>query len=198
MDGQVVIQFLNEYGYAIMIPLMMIIGPIVAIVAAFMASMGVFNVYVVFCISLVAGIIGDVLLYGIGRKWGMRFVNKIGYRVGIKESSVLKMEKAFNGHGGKIIIAVKSTTGLCWVTFIAAGIVKMPFWKFFMYTLIGGIFWSGFLVIIGYSFGYMYERIVEYVSWAGWIMSTLFIGSALIWYKWDKKKAKEILEDPYN
>ncbi|MEA3323343.1 MAG: DedA family protein, partial [Patescibacteria group bacterium] len=193
--GELVIQFLTNYGYIIMIPLMMVIGPIVSIVAAFMASMGIFNVYIVFVISFVAGMIGDILLYGAGRKWGMRAVHRINGRFGVTENSVLKMEKAFEAHGGKLIIAVKSTTGLCWVTFIAAGIVKMPFWRFVMYTIIGGFVWSGFLVIVGYFFGYMYKQIVQYISFAGWILAALLIAALVAWYKHDKRKSQKILQN---
>lgn len=195
MDGDLIIQFLTNYGYIIMIPLMMVIGPVVSVVAAFMASMGIFNVYVVFIISFVAGMIGDILLYGTGRKWGMKAVYRFNGRFGVTKSAVLKMERAFEAHGGKLIIAVKSTTGLCWVTFIAAGIVKMPFWRFFMYTIIGGFVWSGFLVIVGYFFGYMYKQIVHYISFAGWILAVLLIGALVVWYKHDKKKSQKILQN---
>jgi membrane protein DedA with SNARE-associated domain len=194
MDGQMIIQFLTDYGYAIMFPLMMVFGPIVAIVAAFMSSMGVFNVYVVFLISLVAGMLGDVLLYGAGHKWGIGVVKRFGKYTKITEEKVLKMENAFDCHGGKIIIAVKATTGLCWVTFLAAGIVKMPFWRFFGYTIIGGLLWSSFLVIMGYFFGYMYSQIAQYISYAGWIMAVIIVIMIILWNKYDKKKSQKILK----
>ena len=178
-----------------MFPLMMVFGPIVTLVASFMASLGVFNVYVVFVISLVAGMIGDVLLYGAGRKWGIGSVRRVGKYIRVTEKSVEKMERAFECHGGKMIIAVKSTTGLCWVTFIAAGIVKMPFWRFFGYTIIGGLVWSGSLVILGYFFGYMYSQIAKYISFGGWLLAVIIVMTIVGWYKYDKKKTRKILSD---
>lgn len=195
MEGEAIIQFLSAYGYIIMIPLMMAIGPIVTIVASFMASWGVFNVWVVFLVSLIAGMIGDVILYCVGRKWGMQFVNRIGKYFGITEQLVLRMENAFLCHGGKIIIGVKSTTGLCWVTFVAAGIVKMSFWRFLFYTFIGGIIWSGGLTIAGYFFGYMYNQIADYISWAGWIVLTLAFLSGLLWFFGEKRRKQRILQN---
>jgi membrane protein DedA with SNARE-associated domain len=195
MEGEMVIQFLSFHGYLIMVPLMMVIGPVVSVVAAFMASMGIFNVWAVFFISLTAGMMGDVILYGVGRKWGMRAVRKMNGHFGVTEESVQKMEYAFDEHGGKLIIAVKSTTGLCWITFLAAGIVKMSFWRFFLYTTIGGFVWSGFLVIAGYFFGYMYKQIVQYISFAGWIFAALIVVAGIVWYKRDKKKTYKILQD---
>ncbi|PID51977.1 MAG: hypothetical protein CR972_04235 [Candidatus Moraniibacteriota bacterium] len=195
MEGEMIIQFLIEYGYIIMIPLMMAFGPIVTLVAAFMSSWGVFNVYVVFFVSLVSGMIGDIVLYYIGKKWGMRFVTSVGKYFGVTEKMVLRMENAFLLHGGKIIIAVKSTTGLCWVTFVAAGIVKMSFWRFFFYTIIGGIVWSGGLTIAGYFFGYMYNQIVEYISWAGWIIMMLMLFLGVLWTIYERKRKKSILQN---
>ncbi len=175
MDGQEIIQFLNEYRYWILLPLMIIEGPIVTLIAAFMASMGVFNIYAVFILSVLGDILSDILFYGIGRKSGMQFVDHIGRRIGITRELVIKMEKFFVRHGGKTIIIVKSTTGLCWATFIAAGIVKMPFYKFLGSSFVGGLAWSSFLVFVGYFFGSFYGQISTYINYAGIIVGGLAI-----------------------
>ncbi|KKU54523.1 MAG: hypothetical protein UX75_C0024G0001 [Candidatus Moranbacteria bacterium GW2011_GWE2_47_10] len=109
---------------------MIIEGPVVTIVAAMLASLGAFNWIFILLFSMAGDVIGDVILYGLGYKYGMGFVRGFGKYMGITEPLVLRMEKYFNSHGGKTIFAVKSTTGLCWATFTAAGIVKMDFGKF--------------------------------------------------------------------
>jgi len=195
MDGQIITQFLTEYGYWIMFPLMIIEGPIVTLIAALLASFGVFDIYIVFSLSVAGDIFGDVLFYGAGRKWGMHFVQHIGRHIGITEGLVIKMEKFFVNHGGKAIMIVKSTTGLCWATFIAAGIVKMPFKKFLLYSFLGGLLWSAFLVFMGYFFGNLYGKIATYIDYAGWIVGGLamlfFIGVGI--YK--KHKTVDLFED---
>ncbi len=195
MDGQAIIQFLSDYGYWILLPLMIVEGPIVTLIAAFMASMGIFNVYVVFFLSVLGDILADILFYGIGRWKGMLFVKKIGRHIGITEALVMKMEEFFVNHGGKTIVAVKSTTGLCWTTFIAAGIVKMSFWKFLGYSFLGGLAWSAFLVFVGYFFGNLYEQIAEYINYAGIIIGSLavafFVGINVL----KKRKTKHMFDD---
>ncbi|HIP50341.1 MAG TPA: DedA family protein [Candidatus Pacebacteria bacterium] len=201
MDGQLIIQFLSEYGYWIILPLMIIEGPIVTLIAAFMASLGVFNIYVIFLLSILGDVLGDVIFYWIGCKGGIHFVRRVGKYIGITEELVVKMEKFFASHGGKTIFAVKSTTGLCWATFIAAGIVKMPFRKFVGYSVLGGLVWSGFLVIMGYFFGYLYEQIVDYINYSGLIIGGLavifFVGLGL-YKKYETKdmfKTKEVAQN---
>jgi membrane protein DedA with SNARE-associated domain len=192
--GQIIFQFLKHYGYFAMLPLMIVEGPVVTIIAAMLASLGAFAWPVVLFFSVLGDLLGDVLLYGAGRKWGMGFVHGPGKYLGISEELVLKMEKYFQKHGGKTIFAVKSTTGLCWATFATAGIVKMDFRKFLQYSLLGGIVWSGFLVAMGYFYGYLWRSIKQYLSWIGVIIFVVaalsFVGITL--YK--KKQAKEFLK----
>ena len=144
--GQIIFTFLKQYGYWAMLPLMIVEGPVVTIIAAMLASLGAFAWPMVLLFSIAGDLIADVLFYVFGYRWGMGFVHSIGKYMGITEKLVLKMEKYFEKHGGKTIFAVKSTTGLCWATFVAAGIVKMDFRKFMEYSFLGGIVWSGFLV----------------------------------------------------
>jgi membrane protein DedA with SNARE-associated domain len=190
--GQQIFEFLSQYGYWVILPLMVIEGPIATIVAAILASLGAFNIWVVLLLSILGDVIGDIAFYTAGYLWGMTFVKKIGKYLGITEKTVLKMEKYFNNHGGKTIFAVKSTTGLCWATFIAAGIVKMNFYKFLRFSILGGVIWSGFLVTMGYFYGYMWREISRYIEWAGWGIGGLTIISFIIINLYKKYKSKRL------
>ncbi len=189
--GQNIFQFLSQCGYFIMLPLMILEGPVATLIAATLAALGAFNVFIVLILSIIGDMLGDIILYGLGYKYGIGFVRRVGKYIGITENLVTKMETYFTRHGGKTIFAVKSTTGLCWATFTAAGIVKMPFKKFVLYSFLGGIVWSGFLVATGYFYGYLWREIAVYVKWIGWVVA----GVALITFifitlykKWQAKK----------
>lgn len=189
--GQQIFQFLSHYGYAIMLPLMIIEGPVATLAAAIMASLGAFNVFVILILSILGDMIGDVILYGLGKKYGLGFVRHVGKHIGITEKLVLRMEKYFARHGGKTIFAVKSTTGLCWAAFTAAGIVKMDFKKFVKYSFLGGVVWSGFLVAMGYFYGYLWREIKQYISWIGWAISAVAIVTFVcitLYKSWQAKK----------
>lgn len=181
-----------------MIPLMIIEGPVATLIAALLASLGAFNVFMVLIFSIAGDIIGDVVLYGLGYKYGLGFVRHIGKYAGITEKLVLRMEKYFEKHGGKTIFAVKSTTGLCWAAFTAAGIVKMDFKKFIKYSLLGGIVWSGFLVAMGYFYGYLWKEIRDSIEWIGWAVVGLAAVSfaAVTFYK--NRQSRKIFSENSN
>jgi membrane-associated protein len=192
--GTQIFNFLSHYGYWIMLPLMIVEGPIVTVICSMLAKLGAFNVFLVFILSVLGDMIGDILLYGLGYHFGMVFVRKVGKYIGITEKLVLKMEGYFQRHGGKTIFTVKSTTGLCWATFTAAGIVKMDFRKFLKYSFLGGLIWSAFLVALGYFYGYMWKEIRGYITWIGWVIFALAIVSILIIQVYKKRQSQKIFK----
>ena len=195
LTGQQIFNFLSHFGYWIILPLMIIEGPVITIISAMLAKLGAFNVFIVFILSVLGDIIGDVVLYYLGYTLGNKFVNRIGKYLGITEKVILKMETYFKKHGGKTIFTVKSTTGLCWATFAAAGIVKMDFKKFLKFSVFGGFVWSGFLVAMGYFYGYMWVELKQYIKWAGWLAVALAIFSISIVQLYKSYQAKRIFKN---
>lgn len=193
--SQEFMRLLPYWGYPAMLFFMTIEGPIVTIIAAFLASLGYFNVFIVFGLSVLGDVLGDIVLYFIGYFGGHRALLKAEKFLKIKESVVEKLREKFRTSGARIIFYVKATTGLCYITFILAGAVRMKMSKFVKYSVLGGLIWSSFLVIVGYFFGYAAERINEYIKYAGIIIFAgaviFFIGLTL--YK--RKQAKIMLEN---
>lgn len=192
--SQEFMRLLPYWGYPAMLLFMTVEGPIVTMIAAFLSSLGYFNVFAVFGLSVLGDVLGDMVLYSIGYFGGQIALLRAEKILKIKESIVEKIQEKFRTSGAKIIFYVKATTGLCYITFILAGTARMQLTKFVKYSILGGLVWSSFLVIVGYFFGYAAERISQYIKYAGIIIFAgavlFFIGLTL--YK--RKQAREILE----
>jgi membrane protein DedA with SNARE-associated domain len=189
-----ILSHIKTIGYPLMLIFMIVEGPIITILAAFAASLGFFNVFLVLILSIIGDIIGDVILYIIGYFGGNKALKKAEQILKIKPAIVERMEQLFRIHGKKTIFAVKSTTGLCWITFIVAGTMQMKFKDFITASFLGGIAWSGFLVIMGYFFGYAFKEIGDYIKYAGMII----FFSAVIFYiiitLYKRHQSKNILQ----
>jgi membrane protein DedA with SNARE-associated domain len=193
--GQQIFDFLSQYGYWIMLPLMIIEGPVATLIAAVLASLGAFNVWVVLVFSIAGDIVGDIFLYGLGYRYGLPLTRGIVKYFGITEKLVLSMEKYFQSHGGKTIFLVKSTTGLCWATFTAAGIVRMDFKKFVKFSLLGGLVWSSFLVAMGYFYGYLWREIRDSIQWIGWVIFVLAIATVALIHLYRRGESRKIFKE---
>lgn len=193
-----ILNYIKHIGYPTMLFLMIVEGPIATVLGAFAASLKFFNVYIVLFLSILGDVLGDIILYSIGFYGGMRALDKSQKFLKIKSKTLEKIEKLFFKHGKKIIFAIKSTTGLCWITFIAAGAFKMKFKDFFWSSVLGGIVWSSFLVVIGYFFGFAFKKIYDWLSYAQYAAMIVFVAfvifySAVTWYK--KRQSNNILNN---
>jgi len=163
------------WGYPLMFFLMTIEGPITTITSAFLASQGYFSLMVVFVLSMLGDIIGDIVMYSIGYWGGRPTFAKVEKLFKIKEHFVQRLEEGFRKNGSKIIFYVKTTPGISWAAFILAGSLKMPFKKFLFFSLLGGIVWSGAMVGLGYFFGYAAIRISQHLRHTSFIILISFI-----------------------
>lgn len=190
--------YIKTIGYPAMFLIMILEGPIITLIGAFLASLGIFNVFIVLSLSILGDIVGDIILYAIGYYGGANILPKAERFLKIQPATIGKLKNYFIKHGRKTIFYVKSTTGLCWITFITAGTIKMNFRDFAMASFWGGIVWSSFLVISGYFFGYAFEKINNYIKSAGLIVFISVVMFYFIILLYKKYQAKKILENGSN
>jgi membrane protein DedA with SNARE-associated domain len=189
------IHLLPYWGYPLMFIFMILEGPFATMICAFLASMGYFNVGIVFVLGVAGDLVGDIGLYYIGYFGGERALIRAEKFLRVKNSIIERIKKLFREKGERIIFSVKATTGLCAITFILAGTVRMSFTKFVKFSLLGGIVWSFALVLVGYFFGYAAVQISQYIKYAGLgiFLAAILIMIAINLFK--KRESKEILEN---
>ncbi len=149
------------YKYWILLALGIPEGPILSIIAGFLWRLGVLAFFPAYFALMAADIIGDVIWYHIGYHVGPRFIKRFGHLFSITDQNVAILEKLFHKHKDKVLIVSKMTGGFGFgvVTLMTAGLVKIPFRRYFVLNFIGQFFWSGILMAIGYSFGHLFSAI---------------------------------------
>jgi len=161
--------WLEHYKYAVLFPAVVVEGPVVTVVAGFLASLGVMNVVLVYAVVVVADVLADVMYYSIGRWGGMPLIRRWGHRFGATPERMAYVERHFERHPGKTLIVGKISHALVAPILVAAGIARMPLNRFVFYDIIATIPKSLVLVIIGFFFGqaYLSVRFNTYLNYAG-------------------------------
>lgn len=104
-------------------------------------------------VSIVAVIIGDGILYGIGRLWGSRLVERPFIKKHILPPERLqKIEDNFQQYGIRILLFARLTPGIRAPIFLTAGIVKLPLIRFLIADGIYAIPGVSILFLLGYAF----------------------------------------------
>lgn len=189
------IQLLPYWGYPLMFVLMFFEGPFATMIAAFLASQGLFNVAIVFILSVVGDVLGDIGLYYIGYFGGPKVIEKAQKFLKIADSTIEKLKNKFHQNSERLIFYVKSTTGLSYITFITAGALRMKLSMFIKNSILGGFVWSGLLVILGYFFGYAAMQISQYIKYAGAAIFVAAILTLLVLTLYKKQQSKALLKN---
>jgi membrane protein DedA with SNARE-associated domain len=136
--------------------------------AGFIASQGKMNLYVLIILGGVASYVGSLPFYFIGY-WGNKlvvekFLKKYGKYLFISEEDVDKGFEIFNKYGKAIVMFGRVIPIIRSVISFPAGVAKMNFLQFSIYTLLGSIIWSGILATLGCVLGGNWSIIGSYIS----------------------------------
>ena len=148
-----------------------------------------FAFWLVVFAGTIGNLFGSIIAYFVGLKGGRPLIEKYGKYILINRHELEWAENWFKKYGN---ISVFFSRVLPVVrTFISfpAGIAKMPFWKFCLYTFLGSLPWSIFLTYIGVVTGENWKSLETYFRKFDWliiVLAILFIG--LWFYKKIKNK----------
>lgn len=147
------IALVEARGLLILAPLAMIEGPAVSIAAGCLARLGLLDPLAVLACVVLADLLGDVLVYQLGRHGRGFFGSARALRPAVTRMQLARLIVSFRRRGMRLLILGKITHYLGFATLLAAGAARMPFWRFFAAVLLATLPKSLVLIGIGWTFG---------------------------------------------
>ncbi len=218
-----VIALLIKYKYLIMLGLMIVEGPAVAFVCAFMAAQWIFSFGIVYILSILGDIIGDTLRYRTGRlarKFGATELlekeqqwilidkkslprrSRFGLRVATR---IYKLEKksVFSYIHDQMkkrfflaLFIVKITPPLSVPGHISFGFFKVKFRKFFFQTALLCLLFESIFLNLWYFSSVSINTFKKRLDTIGFIVSIVVIGGLALWIGFlIMKRIKKIPEE---
>ncbi len=136
--------------------------------AGFAASQGRINLVGSIAAGVVGSWLGTLPWYFIGVKWGrtrsLEFLSKYSRWTRITRQDLEKAEHWFLSHGRPSLLFGRLIPGIRTVISLPAGITRVPFFEYTIYTLIGTLFWNSFLGGAGYILGSQYHLVERFVG----------------------------------
>ena len=169
------------WAYILLAILVAVEGPVTTLAGALAASTGYLNPILVFVSAGVGNLIADTLWYSLGYMGKIEWLLHYGGKLGVKEVTLARLQKDIDTHIHKILFVAKLTLGFVVPTLIAAGLARVPMKRWFGVLFAGECLWTGGLVLIGYYFGYMIQRIETNLRWIS-IGGTVIIIGLVLYY----------------
>jgi membrane protein DedA with SNARE-associated domain len=158
---------LTRYEYFLVFPLAVVEGPIVTVLAGFLAATSVFEFSSAYVTVVVADLVGDCAYYAAGRWGARRFIGRWGRYIHLRDERMGLLTAHFERHSTKTLALGKLAQGVGPVVLVTAGVIRMPLGRFILVSLVLTVPKSLLFILIGYYFGHAYTRINSYVNSVG-------------------------------
>jgi membrane protein DedA with SNARE-associated domain len=176
------LSLIERYGYLIVflgvtlegvgIPLP---GETVLIAAGALAHRGSLTLWETMVMGSLGAVMGGQAGYYVGRFGGRPFVLRWGRHTFITPERLGRAETFFEQHGGKAVFFARFITGLRVFGALVAGMSRMSWGKFTLYSVLGGVVWATAAVALGY---FLWASIGLVEHWIGRI--SLLLVAALV------------------
>jgi membrane protein DedA with SNARE-associated domain len=142
-------------------------GEIVLVAAALLASAEHANIWWVAAAASFGAIVGDSIGYAIGRRGGRPFLEWLGRKFPkhLGPPQLAKAEATFVRYGVAAIFFGRFVALLRVLAGPLAGALKVPYRKFLVANMAGGIVWAGGTAFVVYYVGKAAEQWLSRFSW---------------------------------
>ncbi len=163
--------------------------------AGFMVADGRIDLWLANLAVAIGSMIGSTLAYIVGYYGGRPFILKYGKYFFVSEEHFYKADSTFKKYGSAAVFFGRLLPVIRTFISLPAGIARMDFKKFFIYSLIGMLPWNFVLIFLGFKMGSNYETVVrpifkkfEYVVIIAIVLVILFFIFKAVFHR-NKKKA---------
>jgi membrane protein DedA with SNARE-associated domain len=114
--------------------------------------------------------------YVLGFTGGRPFVERFGSIFRIRPEHIARSELFFARHGDKAVLAARFVLGLRTWGSMLAGMARMPFWRFQLFSALGGLAWATVVGLAGYLLGSnlpLLEAIIRDIGLGGLVLVVL-------------------------
>lgn len=157
--------------------------------AGFNVSKGEYSLVVLTLVGTTANLVGSWIAYGVGYFGRIELVEKHGKKVGISTKHLHQADRWFERHGEATVFFTRMLPIVRTFISLPAGVARMPFWRFTIFTVLGCLPWVFLLAFIGKEAGDNWEswkNKLHYVDYA--VAALLVAGGIYLFVRWRRDR----------
>src|SRR3954470_6757374 len=145
--------------------------------AGFNVSAGHYSLFAAVAVGSIANLVGSWIAYAAGYYGRVDVLERHGGKIGIRKSHIEQADRWFEKHGDATVFFTRMLPIVRTFISLPAGVARMPFWRFTLFTLAGCVPWVFMLTFVGKQAGDHWESWKEslhYVDYA--VAAAIVIG----------------------
>ena len=153
--------------------------------AGFNVSDGQYSLFAAVAVGSVANLIGSWIAYAVGYYGRIDILEKHGKKLHVKKSHLETADRWFEKYGDWIVLVSRCLPIIRTFISLPAGVARMPFWRFSVFTLIGCIPWVFMLTFIGKEAGDNWEQWKDNLHYVDYAVAAAIVVAAIYFLvKW--------------
>jgi len=145
-------------------------------------------------VATIGNVAGSWIAYGVGYAGGPPLIRRFGRYVLLKEEEIDRAHAWFERHGEAAVFFARIIPVVRTFISLPAGVARMSFWRFTLYTLIGATTWDVGLAIGGYYLGESW-RVVETYLRPITIVAAIALAGFVTWWVVRRVRARRAARD---
>ncbi|MEW6726762.1 MAG: DedA family protein [Bacillota bacterium] len=186
---QAVVRFIESLGYwgvaigmAIESANIPLPSEVILPYGGFMVSQGKLGFSMTVLAGTLGGTAGSILSYLFGLWGGRAFILQYGRFVGVSRHHLALAERWFERYGEATVFFTRLMPVIRTFISLPAGIGRMHFVKFVVYTFFGSLIWSIVLVFFGYKLGENWQTIEHWFRRLDGLIIAALVLALLYWW----------------
>jgi membrane protein DedA with SNARE-associated domain len=158
--------------------------------AGFNVSEGEYSLFTLTAVGVAGNLVGSWIAYAVGYFGRIDLIEKHGSKFFIKPHHVQWADRWFARHGEATVFFSRMLPIIRTFISLPAGVARMPFWRFTIFTLAGCIPWVFLLGFIGKEAGDNWESWKEHLHYVDYVVIAA-IALAIVWLvvRWRQRRA---------
>jgi len=164
---------------------------VVLVTGGILVAAGVCTFKGTLAVTLAGVLIGDGIIFHLGRHFGTRITGRWPFKLFLNEERLVKTRAIFANYGHKVIFIARFMPGLRMPTYLTSGSFGVPPWKFWLFDSLAAILSVPLWIYVGKVFGENIEQLEKVMKQMqqGILILVALAVSLLVWVILKKKRS---------
>ena len=159
--------------------------------AGFNVDQGTYSFAAAVSVAVAANVVGSWIAYGVGRFGRYELIQEHGKWLHITPARLEQAERWFEKYGGAAVFFSRMLPIVRTFISLPAGVAKMPFGRFTLYTFLGCIPWMAGLVFLGMTVDKNWEKWRDKLHYIDYlVIAAIVIGAVWLFVRWRRNRGK--------
>jgi membrane protein DedA with SNARE-associated domain len=131
--------------------------------------------------GVVANVVGSWIAYAIGYYGRIELLEKHGRKIHVKPKDIERADRWFQRHGEATVFFARMLPIVRTFISLPAGVARMPFWRFTLFTFLGCVPWVFALAFIGKQAGDNWEKWKDSLHYVDYAVLALIVVGIVYW-----------------